>query len=445
MPIDARIALGGVSPAYDTMGAFNASRAAAQTARANQMTMQAAEATAELNRNAMAAAQGLDPTNQSAMRSFALRYGAAGAPVIEGLAGVDNMFTARNTDARAQGTFATEQRDSLQGFMRTALASIRNNPSDENIAAVSAQAVGMGIPQAQMDAYAARFRAVPVEQRGALLDNELATTEQGRALLKTFTREIAMDDVGGSLLPRDTNLLAVGAVMPTALTKTPDPTKYTDFPTADGITRVYGDGRSEILRNPAGDPLMPAPTREERQDAAAAAAAVAAAPQRLKSAQNLTRLIDDAAANTNAFTAGFGSLTAAIPGTPAADLAGTMESIKSNLAFDRLQQMRDESRTGGALGQIVLRELDMLASVWASTQQSQSPPQLRENLGVLRERSEALVAAYQAMVDAGAGGGGGGNTPSPSGPARVQNDADFARLPSGATFIGPDGVTRRKP
>jgi hypothetical protein len=32
-----------------------------------------------------------------------------------------------------------------------------------------------------------------------------------------------------------------------------------------------------------------------------------------------------------------------------------------------------------------------------------------------------------------------------SGPARPQNRAEFDALPSGATFIAPDGTTRRKP
>lgn len=40
MAIDPRIALAGVSPTYDFMGAYNTSRAAAQTAQANQMAMQ---------------------------------------------------------------------------------------------------------------------------------------------------------------------------------------------------------------------------------------------------------------------------------------------------------------------------------------------------------------------------------------------------------------------
>ena len=44
------------------------------------------------------------------------------------------------------------------------------------------------------------------------------------------------------------------------------------------------------------------------------------------------------------------------------------------------------------------------------------------------------------------GGGATGDfgTP-PSGPARVNSDAEYNALPSGATFVGPDGKTRRKP
>jgi hypothetical protein len=34
---------------------------------------------------------------------------------------------------------------------------------------------------------------------------------------------------------------------------------------------------------------------------------------------------------------------------------------------------------------------------------------------------------------------------SQGGPARVANDADYDRLPSGTPFVGPDGVLRRKP
>lgn len=52
MPIDPRIALAGVSPTYDFMGAYNTSRAAAQTAQANQMAMER-RAAAQTALNAM--------------------------------------------------------------------------------------------------------------------------------------------------------------------------------------------------------------------------------------------------------------------------------------------------------------------------------------------------------------------------------------------------------
>ena len=447
MPIDPRIALMGNPDRTDAFGAFNTSRAAAQTARANQMTMLAAEATAASNRNAMLEARTLDPTNQGAMRAYALRHGAAGAPIIEGLAGVDNMFTARNTDARAQGTFATEQRDSLQGFMRTALASIRNNPSDENIAAVSAQAVGMGIPQAQMDAYAARFRAVPVEQRGALLDNELATTEQGRALLKTFTREIAMDDVGGSLVPRDTNLLAPGAVMPTARTKTPDPTDFEDISTPDGIVRVYPDGRSELLRGPTGAPLTPAPTdseerRQERREERAAAKENAASDA-LDKANVALDTIDLALDSTNWATAGLAGTLDWVPGSPPKRLAGYLNTIRANVAFNELQQMRRNSPTGGALGNVSDADMRLLQSTLATLDQQASPEDLRRALATIKRVTEAVRDAYAEDVrnfgaDAmgGGGGGGGGGAAMPPVGAR---GATLTNSQTGASFVS-DGT-----
>jgi len=429
MPVDARIALAGIPQEYNAFGAYNTSRAAEQTFRQNQMIQQAARDTAEMNRNAMAAAQTLDPTDQAAMRAYVARYGPAAAPIIEGLSGVDNMFTARNTDARAQGEFDTKQRVDLRDFLQREVGSFLNDPSDANIAASRARAIAAGIDAADFDAYVAPYTALPVEQRPDRLRNELATSADGLKLLERFAPAYDMQNAGGSIVPVQTNPLAPGATPPRPITVTADPNRQQLVQDANGnwVSVNPNTGGAAPVTLPGGAPVTGQTRREEDDPAgAAAAAARAAAPGRLEGAQNLTRLIDEAAANTNYFTAGLGSLTAVIPGTPAADLAGTMESIKSNLAFDRLQQMRDESRTGGALGQIVLRELDMLASVWASTQQSQSPQQLRENLGILRTRSEALVAAYKAMVDAGGGGapaGGGG-----AGGGQVAYDAQGNRF-----------------
>lgn len=55
-------------------------------------------------------------------------------------------------------------------------------------------------------------------------------------------------------------------------------------------------------------------------------------------------------------------------------------TVQSNVAFDRLQQMREASKTGGALGAVSERELDLLMAAYGNLQQSTDPKILRENL-----------------------------------------------------------------
>ena len=51
-----------------------------------------------------------------------------------------------------------------------------------------------------------------------------------------------------------------------------------------------------------------------------------------------------------------------LPTTDARQLKGRVETLQSALAFDRLQQMRDESKTGGALGNVSNVELGLLGA-----------------------------------------------------------------------------------
>ena len=234
MPVDARIALAGIPQEYNAFGAYNTSRAAEQTFRQNQMIQQAARDTAEMNRNAMAAAQTLDPTDQAAMRAYVARYGPAAAPIIEGLSGVDNMFTARNTDARAQGEFDTKQRVDLRDFLQREVGSFLNDPSDANIAASRARAIATGIDAADFDAYVAPYTALPVEQRPDRLRNELATSADGLKLLERFAPAYDMQNAGGSIVPVQTNPLAPGATPPRPITVTADPNRQQLVQDANG-------------------------------------------------------------------------------------------------------------------------------------------------------------------------------------------------------------------
>ena len=90
--------------------------------------------------------------------------------------------------------------------------------------------------------------------------------------------------------------------------------------------------------------------------------------------------IDEALNLTGGMTAGVGAVLSAIPGTPARDLERQILTIKANIGFDRLQQMRDLSPTGGALGNVANQELEALQATISSLDNTQSPSQLRSNL-----------------------------------------------------------------
>lgn len=90
--------------------------------------------------------------------------------------------------------------------------------------------------------------------------------------------------------------------------------------------------------------------------------------------------IKDAKKLVGLTTSGVGGVLRNIPMTDARDLDAKLTSIKANLGFDRLQQMRDASPTGGALGQVAVQELVALQATIASLDQLQSPSQLKQAL-----------------------------------------------------------------
>lgn len=75
-----------------------------------------------------------------------------------------------------------------------------------------------------------------------------------------------------------------------------------------------------------------------------------------------------------------GSATRLLGGSNARNLKATIDTIQANISFDTLQAMRDSSKTGGALGSISERELELLGSTVASLDIGQSPAQLKQSL-----------------------------------------------------------------
>lgn len=105
---------------------------------------------------------------------------------------------------------------------------------------------------------------------------------------------------------------------------------------------------------------------------------------------NITKALAAIRSNPGMVTGLGGKLTNAIPGTPAYDLARTLETIKANIGFDKLQSMRENSPTGGALGQVSDFENRQLQAIFGNLEQAQSDEQLLENLMLLQAVLEQM-------------------------------------------------------
>lgn len=118
--------------------------------------------------------------------------------------------------------------------------------------------------------------------------------------------------------------------------------------------------------------------------------------QALAASQNVATSIDKALGMIGPMSTGFlGARSRGIEGSPAYNLAAEIETVKANLGFDRLQQMRDNSPTGGALGAIAVQELVALQSTIANLDPNQSADQLRANLGRVKEHYDRWKATVQ--------------------------------------------------
>ena len=160
--------------------------------------------------------------------------------------------------------------------------------------------------------------------------------------------------------------------------------------------------------NPAQTPVPPIPPappganpktwRTEQTKAASKSAAnvdrVRSTLTTLESQWDLvSNTIDRAIANVGSgwWTAGMsGAALSKVPGTPAYTIARDLETIRANIGFDRLQSMRDNSPTGGALGNVSNFESALLQATQGSLDQYQNPQALIKNLRQIKENIERL-------------------------------------------------------
>lgn len=111
--------------------------------------------------------------------------------------------------------------------------------------------------------------------------------------------------------------------------------------------------------------------------------------------------IDDIIPLVRPGTTGAGSLRSGLPGNlgggDARTLARAIQSLQANLGFDTLQRMRAASQTGGALGQVSERELDLLINALQALDQGGDDEVLIENLRAVQTHYRNYVREIEIM------------------------------------------------
>jgi len=150
--------------------------------------------------------------------------------------------------------------------------------------------------------------------------------------------------------------------------------------------------------------------KEKGKQAAKFTASLPKAKATLKALNNQWTLVDntldEAIALASPYTAGLGAWLSFLPASKAKTLSTKLTTLGANIGFDKLQQMRADSPTGGALGQVSDFENKLLQAVKGSLEQSLSASELIKNLqrikkdlnNVRTERNSAFLKDYGALI-----------------------------------------------
>jgi len=174
------------------------------------------------------------------------------------------------------------------------------------------------------------------------------------------------------------------------------------------LDKPYGDKYITVSKDKNIAPIFNQKKYEE--DLASAEADVAKAELEFKKMDNVLNAIDNLLGDEtslsdlgNAITAS-GTREALIEkgarflGTPTQTTALTyLDQIKANSGFKELQEMREASPTGGALGAISERELDLLITASSGIKEGMNPKEFYEQLmqmrnGILKIKEEGILS-----------------------------------------------------
>lgn len=126
----------------------------------------------------------------------------------------------------------------------------------------------------------------------------------------------------------------------------------------------------------------------------------------VKQADRVIGKVDQALEKTSGWSTGWGAFfLGKVPKSDAKALAADLKTIKANLGFAELQEMRRNSPTGGALGQVAVQELDMLQSTVENLDQELSDEDLAKNLKAIKTHYENWKKAVEGADEGGETGG----------------------------------------
>jgi hypothetical protein len=445
MPIDPRIALAGVSPTYDFMGAFNTSRAAARTDLTNQMAQQAARDTAQRGAEAREAARTVNFMDPTAASGFLSAYGADVAePYLAAGARAAGTSVAQAGSARAQTTQDREGRDRIRGAWGRGLVFALADSSDTGLATLRGRLIADGVPEAEADATLAQIGSMDAAVRPDFIRNLASTDKDAREAMEFVAPKPQQINRGGTIVYVDMNPYSATynqEIRSDTVTASPNRQQVVqradgtfvvlDLPSGQGTEATLPGGAPVVGRVPGTEGQITSqrrgqlegqistvnndviPTLDRMDELLTTGDVITGglADQRLQAARGLALLGDRNAQRQAAATQEYQNLAK----TLAAGMAKTLGSNPSDADVRLLTQV-----TSGMIGQ----ETSALQATSAA----------------LRARASGLVVDAQDMlgIEAAPAGDGGGSPP------RISTRAQYDALASGAPYIDPNGVRRTK-
>jgi hypothetical protein len=432
------------------MGAFNTSRAAAQTARANQMTMQAAQDTSQRAEAARVAARNVNFMDPAAGASFLSAYGADVAePYLAAGARAAGTGVAQAGSARAQTTQDREGLDRIRGAWGRGLVSALADSSDTGLVALRGRLIADGVPRAEVDETLAQLRAVDAAARPSFIRNLASTSEDARKAMEFVAPKPERINRGGTIVTVDMNPNSASYGQEIRVdTVTASPNRPVVVQTAEGFGSVVpGEPGFTPITGAGGAPVMPYQAPRAGAPATDALGAQAASAETLRDVLGQLRTNFDVLYQ-NGFMRGGGVI-------PAGNVAQFVGDAIPFVRGARLSANSAADTASGNVEALLSTAISTLSALYGTSSRVMDAVREMENARSTFGGQNLTIEAARNMVDtalrrvdeleaARAQASGGGNAPAGGGggaamPPVGARGATLTNSQTGATFVS-DGT-----